>query len=83
MLLYQLVLILKEYYELSEFCKQVEIDFFSTAFDIESVDYLTDIMDIFKISSSDLNNLPFVKYQAKKNKPIMLSGGASELDEIK
>lgn len=73
----------KEYFELSEFCKQVEIDFLSTAFDIESVDYLTDIMDVFKISSSDLNNLPFVKYQAKKNKPIILSVGASELDEIK
>ena len=40
-------------------------------------------MDIFKISSSDLNNYPFVKYQAKKNKPIFLSVGASDLDEIK
>lgn len=73
----------KEYFELSDFCKQVEIDFFSTAFDTESADYLTDIMDVFKISSSDLNNLPFIKYQAKKNKPIILSVGAAELDEIK
>lgn len=73
----------EEYYELAQFCKQIEIEFFSTAFDVESVDYLTDIMDLFKISSSDLNNLSFIKYQAKKNKPIMLSVGASELEEIK
>ena len=72
----------QQYYELYEFCKRVEIEFFSTAFDLEAADYLFDIKDVYKISSSDLNNLPFVEYQAKKNKPIMLSVGASNLDEI-
>lgn len=42
------------------------IEFLSTAFDFESVDYLDEIMDVYKISSSDLNNIPFVIYQAKK-----------------
>lgn len=73
----------KEYSELADFCEQTGINFLSTAFDTESVDYLNDLMEVFKISSSDLNNLPFVKYQAQKNKPIILSVGASELDEIK
>lgn len=73
----------EEYCELARFSRQVGIDFLSTAFDIEAVDYLTDLMDVFKISSSDLNNHPFVKYQAQKNKPILLSVGASELEEIK
>ena len=39
-------------------------------------------MDVYKISSSDLSNLPFIEHQAKKNKPILLSVGASNLPEI-
>jgi len=38
--------------------------------------------DIYKISSSDLSNLPFVQHIAKKGKPIFLSVGASYLSEI-
>ena len=59
------------------------IEFLSTPFDIASADYLEPLMNIYKISSSDLNNLNFVEYQARKNKPIILSVGASNLDEIK
>lgn len=72
----------EEYKELSEYCKKNGIEFLSTAFDIESADYLEPLMDIYKISSSDLSNLPFIEYQAKKNKPILLSVGASNEDEI-
>ena len=39
-------------------------------------------MNFYKISSSDLSNLPFIEYIAKKKKPILLSTGASNLDEI-
>ena len=72
----------EEYKELSEYCDKLDIEFLSTAFDIESADYLNKLMDIYKISSSDLNNLPFVEYQAKKGKPIILSIGASTEEEI-
>jgi N-acetylneuraminate synthase len=58
------------------------VEFLSTAFDIASADYLDELMNVYKISSSDLNNLPFVEYQAKKNKPIILSVGASDEEEI-
>ncbi len=71
-----------EYQELSDYCEKVGIEFFSTPFDIESADYLESMMNVYKISSSDLNNLKFVEYQAKKNKPIILSAGASNEDEI-
>ena len=71
-----------EYEELSLFCKQVGIEFCSTPFDFESADYLDTMMDIYKISSSDLTNLPFIEHMAKKGKPILLSIGASNLDEI-
>ena len=72
----------KEYKELSNYAKEIGIEFLSTAFDFESADYLDELMDVYKISSSDLSNLPFIEYQAKKNKPILLSIGASNEDEI-
>lgn len=71
-----------EYKKLFEYCNELGIEFLSTAFDIESADYLYDLMDVYKISSSDLNNLPFVEYQSKKGKPILLSVGASNEKEI-
>jgi len=71
-----------EYKELAEYCNELDIEFLSTAFDIESADYLYDLMDVYKISSSDLTNLPFVEHQAKKGKSILLSIGASDEDEI-
>jgi N-acetylneuraminate synthase len=72
----------KEYRELSAFCEQIGIEFCSTPFDFESADYLESMMNIYKISSSDLSNIPFIEYIAKKDKPILLSVGASNLDEI-
>lgn len=71
-----------EYTELKEYADSVGIEFLSTAFDFESADYLDKLMEVYKISSSDLSNIPFIEYQAKKNKPILLSVGASNEDEI-
>lgn len=71
-----------EYRALYEHCKKVGIDFMSTPFDYASADYLADMVDIYKISSSDLSNLPFIEYIAKKGKPIYLSVGASYLSEV-
>lgn len=72
-----------EYRELAEYCQQVGIKFLSTPFDFESADYLDEFMDIYKISSSDLTNIPFIKHIASKDKPIILSTGAATLNEIK
>lgn len=72
-----------EYTELADYCKKIGIEFLSTAFDFESADYLESLMSIYKISSSDLTNLPFIEYQAKKNKPMIMSVGAGELPEMK
>lgn len=72
----------EEYQRLYEYCKQIGIDFMSTPFDYQSADYLADMVDIFKISSSDLSNHPFIRYIAKKGKPIYLSVGASYLSEV-
>ncbi len=73
----------EEYKKLAKYCQQIGIKFLSTPFDFESVDYLDEFMDIYKISSSDLTNIPFIKYISSKNKPILLSTGASTMNEIK
>lgn len=72
----------KEYIQLYEYCKRTGVDFLSTPFDYNSADYLYDLVDIYKISSSDLNNYPFLEYISKKGKPIYLSVGASYISEI-
>lgn len=73
----------EEFKKLAEYCKSIGIMFLATPFDFNSVDYLDEFMDIYRISSSDLTNIPFIKYVASKNKPIILSTGASTLREIK
>ena len=72
----------KEYNEISKYCKSKKIIFLSTPFDFDAVDYLNELIPFFKISSSDLTNLPFIKYIAEKGKPIFLSTGAATLEEI-
>lgn len=71
-----------EFEELKTYCDSVCIEFMSTPFDIESANFLNDLMDVFKISSSDLTNKPFIEYMCGFGKPILLSTGASNLDEI-
>jgi N-acetylneuraminate synthase len=68
--------------ELKEYCDQVGIEFMSTPFDIESATFLNEMMDVFKISSSDLTNKPFIEFMCDFGKPIILSTGASSLSEI-
>lgn len=71
-----------EYEEIAEYCESIGIMFLSTPFDFYSVDYLDSFMDVYKISSSDLTNIPFIKAIARKNKPIIISTGASTTKEI-
>jgi len=73
---------IEEMQELKNYCDEVDIEFMSTPFDIESADFLNDMMDVYKISSSDITNKPFIEYICQFNKPIILSTGASSLHEI-
>lgn len=72
----------EDYRSLCNYCKEVGVMFMSTPFDYASADYLYDMVDIYKISSSDLSNIPFIRHIAKKGKPIILSVGASYLSEV-
>ena len=73
----------EEFRELAEFCDELKIKFLSSPLDFESADYLDEFMDIYSIASSDLTNIPFIQYIAKKNKPILLLTGAATLNEVK
>ena len=72
-----------EMLRLKEYCDELEIEFLSTPFDKESAIFLNEMMDVFKISSSDITNKPFIEFICEFGKPILLSTGASNLDEVK
>lgn len=72
----------KEYRELCVYTHEKGLDFTSTPFDYASVDYLEDMVDFYKISSSDLSNIPFIRYIGSKGKPVYISVGAAYLSEV-
>ena len=74
-----------EYRELQAYAADLEIDFFATAFDQRSVDFLEDLdMPAYKIASGDVTNLPLLRYLAETGKPLILStGGALMADVIR
>ena len=71
-----------EFVALAEYSRDIQIDFLSTPIDVESASYLSDLMPVFKISSSDMNNKPFIEFICQFDKPLILSTGASYLWEI-
>lgn len=71
-----------EYEQLARYCETAGIEFMSTPFDVESAHFLNDLMPVFKISSSDLTNIPFIEIMCDFGKPMILSTGASYLWEI-
>jgi len=71
-----------EFTEIKNHCDKIDIEFLSTPFDFESARFLNDLMNVFKISSSDITNKPFIEFICAFGKPIILSTGASNMDEI-
>ncbi len=74
----------QEHIELKRYCDQKGVEFASTPFSRSEVDLLVDELDVpfIKIASMDVNNIPFLKYCALKNKPIVLSTGLCPLSEV-
>ncbi|MDR2488241.1 MAG: N-acetylneuraminate synthase family protein [Desulfovibrio sp.] len=71
-----------EFEILKRHCDATGIEFMSTPFDVESSAFLNDLMDVVKISSSDITNKPFIRHLCAFGKPIILSTGASYPYEI-
>jgi N,N'-diacetyllegionaminate synthase len=69
---------------LSDYCRKKGIYFFSTAFDVDGLHYLNSNFgfDRFKIPSGEITNYPYLKTLASFGKPIILSTGMANMEEI-
>ena len=71
------------HHELIAHCALRGIGFFSTGFDIESIDMLVSFgQELFKIPSGEITNLPYLRHIGKLGKEVILSTGMSSMDEI-
>ena len=69
--------------EIKQYCKKIEIDFFTSPWDFEAVDILSKLnVPAFKIGSGDITFDELLIYIGKKQKPILLATGASNIKEI-
>jgi N-acetylneuraminate synthase/sialic acid synthase len=70
-----------EYKELQAYAAELGVDFFSTAFDLQSADFLAELgVPAFKLASGDLKSTPLLKHVARMGKPMVISTGGAELD---
>lgn len=69
--------------ELISYCNERGIRFFSTAFDMDSIDYLHSLdMGLWKIPSGEITNYPYLRKIAQYQEPVILSTGMCELSDI-
>lgn len=80
-MLKKLELSFKEFMLLKDYCDEKRIDFLSSPFDHESIDFLSGIVNIFKIPSGEITNYPYLKHIASKGKDIIMSTGMADLSE--
>ncbi|WP_281171909.1 N-acetylneuraminate synthase [Algoriphagus terrigena] len=69
--------------ELISYCKSKSIKFLSTGFDLDSLGFLYNIgIDLFKIPSGEITNLPYLRKIASFNKPVVMSTGMASMGEV-
>lgn len=74
---------LAEYKELQAYARELGVDFFATAFDVASADFLHELdVPAYKIASGDLKSTPLLKYVAGLGKPMIISTGGALLDDV-
>jgi N,N'-diacetyllegionaminate synthase len=82
-MLKKLELLPEQHFELIEYCKQNDVKFFSTAFDLDSIDFLASFhLGLWKIPSGEITNYPYLKKIAGYHEPVILSTGMSEIEDI-
>lgn len=72
----------EDYIIVKKLCDDVGIQFLSTPFDIESIHFLNDMVPFWKIPSGEITNYPYLVEIAKTGKPVVMSTGMCELQEI-
>jgi sialic acid synthase SpsE len=83
-MLQRLELTKSDHFLLVDFCKELDITFLSTPYDIENAKFLQEEIDVelFKTASADLVDLPLHEYIASTRKPVIVSVGMASLGEI-
>ena len=69
--------------ELIEYCKLKNVKFLSTAFDFESIDFLKNKLDFYKIPSGEITNLPYLEKVAKLGLSVVMSTGMANMQEVR
>lgn len=83
-MLKKLELSLNNHEELIAYCQKKKINFFSSAFDLDSLEYLSKIgLQIVKIPSGEITNLPYLRKAASLFRSVILSTGMATISEIK
>lgn len=82
-MLKKLELSFSDFIELNNYCKAKNIQFLSTAFDFESIDFLSSLdMNVWKIPSGEITNLPYLIKIANLGKDVIISTGMSTMEDI-
>lgn len=82
-MLKKLELSVEDHNELIQYCNERNIRFFSTAFDMESIDFLKSLnLGLWKIPSGEITNYPYLKKIASFHEPVIISTGMCELSDI-
>lgn len=68
--------------KLKDKCNEIGIDYFTSPYDFESVDHVDPLVSIYKIGSGDITWIEMIEYIAKKEKPIIIATGASEMGDV-
>lgn len=68
---------------LKEKCDQIGIEYMTSPYDFESVDWADNYVNAYKIGSGDISWLAMVRYIASKKKPVLLATGAADMAEVK
>ena len=63
-------------------CDEVGIDYFTSPYDLNSVDLVDPYVDLYKIGSGDITWLEIIEHIASKNKPVLIATGASEMSDV-
>jgi len=68
---------------LAETCKKAEIDFFTSPYDINDIDFIDDFVPAYKVGSGDITFHEIVLKMARYKKPMLIATGASNLEEVR
>lgn len=73
----------EDFHTITGYCKERDITFLCSAFDMESADFLEQLeVPAYKVASADLTNLPLLDHLAQKGKPLIISTGMSHMHEV-